>query len=119
MGLEADSKRVMDVAALYRLVGQRIVVRRNGLGMTQAELGARISLSRAAVANIERGHQKLALHQVYLIADALGLTVADLLPDVERPDASASGLVISGAEGLSDATRRQIEQIYRGVEADA
>lgn len=111
--------RAVDIAALYRLVGQRVVVRRNGLGMTQAELGARISLSRAAVANIERGHQKLALHQVYLIAAALGLTVADLLPELARSDAPTSGLLISGAEGLSDSARRQIEQIYRGVEADA
>lgn len=105
----------MDITVLYRTVGQRIVLRRNELGMTQAELGTRIALSRAAVANIERGHQKLSLHQVYLLAEALGLALSDLLPVAADRDRTAGSVEISGADDLSDAARHQIEQLYLGT----
>ncbi|MEO5866036.1 MAG: helix-turn-helix transcriptional regulator [Sphingomonas sp.] len=107
----------MDITALYRTVGQRIVLRRNELSMTQAELGTRIALSRAAVANIERGHQKLSLHQVYLLAEALGLALSDLLPVAVDGGQTAGSVEISGADDLSDAARRQIEQLYLGTGA--
>lgn len=105
----------MDVTFLYQTVGQRIVLRRNELVMTQAELGTRIGLSRAAVANIERGHQKLSLHQVYLLAEALGLSLSDLLPVAAVRDGTEGSVEISGAADLSDAARRQIEQLYLGT----
>lgn len=109
----------MDVTALYRSVGQRIILRRAELGMTQAELGARITLSRASIANIERGHQKLSLHQVYQLAEALDLVVADLLPVGSDRGSALVGIEISGAEELSDAARRQIEQLYHDVGANS
>lgn len=107
----------MDIAALYAEVGERIVLRRSELRMTQAELGTRIGLSRAAVANIERGHQKLSLHQVYLLAGALGLALSDLLPVTPDGDNRTGSVEISGANDLSDAARRQIEQLYLGTGA--
>lgn len=115
MAVEGYSKAGMDIAALYEEVGERIVLRRRELRMTQAELGTRIDLSRAAVANIERGHQKLSLHQVYLLAGALGLALSDLLPVVPDDDERAGSVEISGAEDLSEAARRQVEQLYLGT----
>lgn len=75
-------------------------------------------MSRASIANIERGQQNLSLHLVYRLTQALGLSdVNDLLPrlEVELP-ADASDVPISEPEGgLSDDARRQVERIYRDV----
>lgn len=69
---------------IYRTVGQRIAAARRAFGkhLTQQALASRTGrgLSRSAVANIERGRQRLAVHQLYLIAQALGVEPEDLLP---------------------------------------
>lgn len=53
-------------------------------------------MSRPAIANIERGEQQIYVHQLLSIADVLGLTVSDLVPQVrfrpvERANVSVSG----------------------------
>jgi len=47
--------------------------------MTQSDLAARLNFSRGSVANIELGRQRMLLHTVYEIAEALDCTIADLL----------------------------------------
>lgn len=58
--------------------------------MTQAELSARIGLSRASVANIESGRQAVLLHQFLALASALSTPPLNLLPTAEpagvKPD---------------------------------
>ena len=52
--------------------------------MTQEMLAAETELSRASIANIERGRQNVGLHHLYSIAKALKVTrVQDLLPSLE------------------------------------
>ncbi len=55
--------------------------------MTQKTLADEIGMSRASVANIEAGRQRIVLHQAIEIAQALDLpSVAELLPtDLVRP----------------------------------
>lgn len=83
--------------------------------MTQAELATAVAFSRASIANIEAGRQKLPLHQVYRLLAALELDhVSALLPE---PVASAAAKLtmapsIHGERNLSDTARAQIEAIY-------
>jgi transcriptional regulator with XRE-family HTH domain len=56
---------------IYRLIGSRIAARRKDLRLKQVEVAALIGLTRASLANIEKGRQKVMLHQIYRIAEAL------------------------------------------------
>ncbi|TBR27195.1 MAG: XRE family transcriptional regulator [Reyranella sp.] len=77
----------MAQSAFYKAFGEAIAKRRNALGYTQAELASRIGMSRASLANIERGRQNVLLHHAYSLAAALDFSaVSDLVPSI--PDRS-------------------------------
>lgn len=76
----------MGTADIYPLIGEAIRSRRKRLSLTQDKLAAALQISRASLANIEAGRQKVLVHHLYDIADALQLDVKDLL--VEMPKAS-------------------------------
>src|SRR5437016_3336973 len=65
---------------LYDQLGTLIRNRRKKLLLTQRDLAARIGISRASLANIETGRQKVLVHQLYALATALDLAPSDLLP---------------------------------------
>lgn len=70
--------------ALYQAIGRRIAEARAASPErpTQEQLSKRTDgLSRSAIANIESGRQRLALHQLYDLAVALQVPPAELLPD--------------------------------------
>jgi transcriptional regulator with XRE-family HTH domain len=72
----------MSTDDIYPLVGEVIRNRRKSLSLTQDKLAAALHLSRASLANIEAGRQKILLHHLYAFADALGLDVRDFLVDM-------------------------------------
>lgn len=74
LGLGAD--------ALYREIGQAIVLLRTRQKpkMSQKSLADAVGISRASIANIERGHHRVQLHVLYDIAVALEVEPHDLLP---------------------------------------
>lgn len=71
---------------IYQAVGKRLVSARRGRRerVTQNRLSEITGLSRAAIANIEVGRQRVAIHQLYLIAEALGIEPVTLLPALEE-----------------------------------
>ena len=73
---------------LYAKFGALVSAHRRRLeGMTQAELGRRIGLSRTSVTNIEQGRHHVSLHQFLRIATALEVSPEALLPPMPREDA--------------------------------
>lgn len=70
----------------YREVGSRIRQHRSERPLTQQELAERVGLSRAAIANIELGRQRIALHMLLRFADALGVPPGRFLPVKPVPD---------------------------------
>lgn len=61
--------------------GKAIAKRREELEMTQEDLAGLVGISRASIANIEKGRQNVLLHHVYGLAEALKMPrVGDLLP---------------------------------------
>ncbi|MEM7667323.1 MAG: helix-turn-helix transcriptional regulator [Pseudomonadota bacterium] len=81
------SNLLVEPQDLYVLFGRRVAEAREKAELTQQQLADEIGLSRASVANIEAGRQRIVLHQAIEISEALKLaTVADLLPtDLIRP----------------------------------
>lgn len=70
----------MQPDALYVEFGRLVREHRLRLKLTQIELARKIGLTRTSVTNIEKGRQKVLLHQVFLIADALGVSAESLVP---------------------------------------
>lgn len=72
---------------VYRTVGGVIAeVRHSGARrLTQQQLADRTGgeLTRSAVANIESGRQRLAIHHLYLLARGLEIEPAKLLPPMQ------------------------------------
>lgn len=66
--------------AFYPQLGQRLRERRKRRGITQEEVASFLHLNRTTVINIEKGRQRLAVHQLAQLADHLGCTPNDLIP---------------------------------------
>ena len=64
---------------LYKLVGRRVREARESRGLSQQRLAEEVDLTRTSITNIESGRQKLLLHTVFLLADALATPVNDLI----------------------------------------
>lgn len=98
----------------YRDFGARVRAAR-GDAITQEELARRVGLSRASVANIERGGQRVPMHRIAVFADALGVTPESLLPPrptQESPDLEATVPKGSPIEGI-DALRLVLRKASR------
>jgi transcriptional regulator with XRE-family HTH domain len=84
---------MIDEGRLYKALGERIRLQREGAAgsrkkLTQAELAQEVGLERTSITNIERGNQKVPLHVLYRICDALQVPVEAVLPPL--PDITAA-----------------------------
>ncbi len=70
------------VEPVYRLLGAKVEMLRNTLGWTQADLAMRTRLSRASIANLETGRQRLMMHHVETVALAFGTTPKHLMKGI-------------------------------------
>src|SRR3954453_4751310 len=97
---------------VYRLLGRAVAKRRKELGLTQADVGRCIGLSRASLANIETGRQKVLIHQVYRLADALKMkSMNELVPkslDADEPPEKARRF---GGSPINAAQQAQLETL--------
>lgn len=84
---------------LYRLIGERVRSRRGNV--TQSELAERVGLGRTSITNLESGAQRMPLHYLWRIADALGCEVSELIPTREQLDDKGTriALGLTGAWG--------------------
>lgn len=84
----------------YLAFGRQVAARRLSLGKSQKDVASEVGLSRASIANIERGRQAVLLHQVYALASALEMqSAADILPI--RPSPHTQGEVLVPMTGVS------------------
>ena len=63
----------------YKVLGQRIRIERNKLGLTQAELAEKISVTTPFVGQIERGERKFSIETLVAIAHELNISTDFLL----------------------------------------
>lgn len=79
------------IEPFYGGFGRLVRARRTALGLTQERLGKGLGtgMTRASVANIEAGQQRVLLHTAIELAAALEIPLADLLPSPSTSDAVA------------------------------
>lgn len=103
---------------IYRDFGRKLAVLRNEANLTQAELARRIGVSRASLANIERGEQRVYLHQFLSVLSALGRTkLDDLLPAEGVAQSKAKADVTVSGDRLSKAQERAIKELVSSITA--
>ena len=68
-----------DHSEFYRQVGQSIRTRR-AKNLSQEALASAVGLTRTSISNIESGRQRMLLHTLVDIADALKVEASTLLP---------------------------------------
>jgi transcriptional regulator with XRE-family HTH domain len=71
-----------DIEPVYADMGRRIQGRRNKIGMTQETLGSKLRprVTRASIANIESGKQRILAHTMLQLAETLDVEIAELFP---------------------------------------
>lgn len=93
---------------VYPEIGRLISRRRNQLELTQEQLAPQVELSRTSVANIERGRQKILVHQLLAFAHALNVEPLALLPQSKSPTPAKSDVKYP-----TDINARQRAQLAR------
>ncbi|MGH7273182.1 MAG: helix-turn-helix domain-containing protein, partial [Nitrospiria bacterium] len=73
---------------LYIELGKLIRAHRRRIKFTQDQLAERVGLSRTSITNIERGGQKVLLHQLYALARHLEIPPESLLPQAGALDST-------------------------------
>lgn len=80
--MQAGGDRTMGVKELdYVKIGQRIREARSKLGLQQAEVAYRTGLTTSHMSHVETGQTKVALPTIVKIANALSVSVDELLFD--------------------------------------
>lgn len=95
----------------YLELGRRVAARRASRRLTQLDVATALDISRASIANIEAGRQKLYVHQLYTLSRALGCKdLNELLPTrIPYDDTPTLSL---GVE-VSELQRAQLESMVR------
>ena len=70
------------IEPFYGQLGRRIALARTRRGMTQEQLGRALEpqLTRASIANVEQGKQRMLVHTLVQVARALEVRPDELLP---------------------------------------
>ena len=69
---------------IYEKFGRLLAERRKSIGLSQHALAGSLGLSRASVANIERGRQAVQLHLIFRIAHILQVDLLELIPTLDE-----------------------------------
>jgi transcriptional regulator with XRE-family HTH domain len=103
--------------SIYQTFGRAVAERRTGR-MTQLELARAIGISRASLANIERGEQRVYLHHVLALADVLGSDLLDLLPRRQFQPLPKAKVSVSG-DRLNRAQERRVKELVSAITQSA
>lgn len=81
---------VFDVEQIYREFGRLLRERRKDAHLTQDEVANKVGLVRTSITNIEQGRQHVSLHMLFQLADAIGISAEQLLPERSAQPMSAN-----------------------------
>ncbi len=77
--------RKKDIRVLF---GQRVRQLRRAKGLSQESFAAECGLDRTYISGIERGKRNVSLQNIELLADALGVSISDLMAESESDSAN-------------------------------
>ena len=87
--------------------------KRRALGLTQQQLANQLGISRASLANVETGRQRILVHQLYELADQLSVNVSDLLPGSTEAEALQTLDDLLFSENVTVQQRQQIATLLK------
>ena len=73
--------------------GARIRAARKKANLSPQALGHLVGLSRSSIVNLELGRQRAPVHVIWNLAHALRISVSDLVPDPQVPQAPVKPVV--------------------------
>jgi transcriptional regulator with XRE-family HTH domain len=104
---------------LYHRLGRAVATRRTELGLTQEEVARKLGLSRASLANLENGRQRIMVHQLFALVNALKLkSVLDLVPEVWAPAEPLPDIKVAGGVPLSRHEQSAVESLLASAFAE-
>ena len=103
----------MEIPALYKRIGSTVKFKRRAMGLTQQQLAKQLGISRASLANIETGRQRILVHQLYDLAMQLNANVSGLLPEPSEVDALQALDDFRFPENVTLQQRRQIATLLK------
>ncbi|MDE0703296.1 MAG: helix-turn-helix domain-containing protein [Rhodospirillaceae bacterium] len=103
---------------LYRRLGRTVANRRRELGLTQSTVAEKLGLSRASLANLENGRQRIMVHQLFALVNALRLkSILELVPEAWLPPEPLPDIKVSGPD-LSPQQQSAVETILASAFAE-
>lgn len=91
-GGSGDQERIRD--AFLDVVGRKVKLARTAAGFTQKQLAEAIGAGSAWVYLLEDGQQNAQLHSIRKVAEALGVPLNSLLPDLPEAQVSTEGSAV-------------------------
>lgn len=101
---------------IYKEIGGIIRALRRRADKAQTVLAGQLGISRATLANIETGRQRILVHQLYAIAKALEVKLDDLLPAASDENLGVNWAALPIEGDLSVEQRKQIASLIGPVE---
>jgi transcriptional regulator with XRE-family HTH domain len=77
----------------YVELGRRVKARRTALRLTQEALASELGLQRTSIANLEKGIQRVSAEAVAILAAALRVSPALLMPEQTSSDSRLDDLI--------------------------
>ena len=106
------------IESFYRQLGTAERRRRLERGLTQGDVAARVvpAVTRASIANLELGHQRVLAHTLVQLSEILEIPVTDLLGAAPAPAADWDG-VAAALETALKIPRSRARRLARRLEA--
>lgn len=105
------------IEAFYQAIGAQVRRWRQERGLTQSEVAARVvpPVTRASIANLELGHQRVLAHTLVQLAEILDVPVTELLGTT--PSAGNWGAVEQALESALQLPRERAVRLARRLKA--
>jgi transcriptional regulator with XRE-family HTH domain len=104
---------------IYQQIGGIIRALRRRADKAQDVLASQLGISRATLANMETGRQRILVHQLYAIAQALNVSLSDLLPPPQNAADAAHWSSLSFEGDLNPEQKKQVANLIGPIEAPA
>jgi transcriptional regulator with XRE-family HTH domain len=98
---------------LYKEIGKNIKKARLLKNLTQQELSDFINITRASIANIERGNQKITFLTLYQIADSLDISPKLLIPEIKEIKKTQNELYMNLDNLRDKLSLKELEWVYQ------
>jgi transcriptional regulator with XRE-family HTH domain len=106
----------MQPESIYKSIGTIVRSKRRLMEWSQVTLAQRLGISRATLANIETGRQRILVHQLYSFAAVLGMKTEELLPPLRSNSPEFDWQHLPMPDDLKPQQREQIARLIDAVE---